>query len=168
MDKNRLQAIGDGFRTRESLDLVYVFIFIAFIVSVIGVVFIYSKMQWQWRGRLIYWRKKIFGQAVSKDRVPQNLEVVLQLPNDDRPVRVSVLNLSQQGMFIKMNPPLPVGSNFRFLMTLGPDERVSGWGEVRWSQPKRTPYTPPGMGCRLYNLDDSDRLKIKKFLRKSG
>lgn len=119
----------------------------------------------QWKGRWLYLKKRLKGEAVSKDRVLKNIEIVIQLPYRDTPFRTRVYNMSPNGMFVKMNPPLQVGESFRFLLTLNGDEKITAWAEVRWSQDKRTPYTPPGMGCKFFHMDDADRLRIKKFLR---
>jgi len=135
------------------------------VVSLILVIY-FTQTRHLWRGRLVYLRKLFKGEAISKDRVKKNLELVIQMPYKDQPFRTRISNLSPNGMFVKMNPPLLVGESFRFLLVLGKDLHINAWAEVRWAQTEKTPHTSPGMGCKFFHLKDSDRLAIKKFLRR--
>jgi len=167
VDRQRVfDALGSGFERSNQWEVTLQILAAAIcILVVIYIIFVFVRNQTFLKGRWIYWRKRLKGQAVSKNRIPKNIEIVIQLPFEDRPFRTKIHNLSPNGMFMKMNPPLVVGESFRFLLNLGKDEKISAWAEVRWAQVNRTAFTPPGMGCKFFHISDEDRNRIKKFLR---
>lgn len=159
-------SIGSGFeRTDYGTSTLQVLALIIPFILIVYFSFLISKHKVYLKGRYIYWKKRWKGEAVSKDRMPQHLEIVIQIPYQDRPFRTHLHNISPNGMYVKMNPPLMVGESFRFLLNLNDDERISAWAEVRWSLENRTIFTPPGMGCKFFHLSDADRNRIKRFLR---
>ncbi len=116
-------------------------------------------------GRWIYLKKMWKGEAISKDRRRRQLDVVLQIPYDQKPFRTKTVNLSPRGFFIQMDPPLMVGESFRFLLVLDDANKVNALAEVRWAQESKTAFMPAGMGCKFYQVSESDERKILKYLR---
>ena len=123
------------------------------------------QYRWWFRGKYIYLRKMFRGEAVAKDRESKACEVVIQLPNQGQPFRTRTENLSPNGMFIRMDPPLMKGDNFRFLLNLSIDESVAGTAEVRWNQTKASARLSPGMGCKFFQMNEKEKLRIRKHLR---
>jgi hypothetical protein len=144
---------------RESLAIL---LLIGFSV-VMGGILLVSHYRFQLRAQWLYLKKKMRGQAVSKDRRRRSLSVVAQLSQSSQPLRLKTTNVSPRGMFVAMPSPLPVGEVFKFMLILG-SEHIKATAEVRWSQPKRTPYTPPGIGCRIYNISEEDKTKLRRYL----
>lgn len=162
-----IKVFSDGFRKGDQSGLSFFLLFVGIACFILLFTAIFSAIQNKhWiKGRWIYFKKTWKGQAVSKDRRPRSFEVIIQMPYKGTPERTRTVNLSPNGMFVRMDPPLMVGESFRFLLNLDSQNSLSGTAEVRWSQEKATPYTPPGIGCKFYQMKDQDKALIKKFLR---
>lgn len=73
-----------------------------------------------------------------------------------------VANISQTGVFIRSDEPLPAGTTvtLRFTIIMGDMETIEGTGRV-----VRVSQDPPGMGIAFISLtDDSERL-LARLLR---
>ncbi len=100
-------------------------------------------------------------------RAPAVLRVRLQDANR-RMSKVTSKDLSQDGIFLKTEQPLPVGSkvDLRFRLSLpGGAEEVHLQGEVvRQVQEERGSYLIPGMGIRFIRSEVSTRHKVGQFI----
>jgi len=162
-----LEIFSRGFRQGQTsnftfFDLFFATSLIAFLIG--AIIFVSSRKIWL-HGRWIYFRKRWKGEAISKDRRTHQFEVIVQMPYRGTPERCRTVNLSPNGMFVKLDPPLMVGESFRFLLNLPNGIGISGTAEVRWSQEKATDFTPVGMGCKFHYLRPDDRNEIRKALR---
>ncbi len=78
-----------------------------------------------------------------------------------------VSNLSQGGLFIPTESPLPVQSELDLVLTLNDqEERIRARGRVIWNYDirKGTSRVIPGMGIKFVDLSDADRRRLKDFL----
>ena len=101
-------------------------------------------------------------------RAPTVLRVRLQDANQ-RMRKVSSKDLSEGGIFLKTERPLPVGSmvdlRFRLPLTEGAED-VHLQGEVvRQVEEERGSYLIPGMGIRFVGCEASTRHKVGQFIR---
>ncbi len=91
-------------------------------------------------------------------RVKQRLEV--QFWHDSPPTAAFVEDISETGMFVDTNQPLPKGSNVEFsfqIPGIDPETPLRGAGTVVWSD-------PTGMGVRFSDLSETDRQRIRFFV----
>ena len=78
-----------------------------------------------------------------------------------------VSNLSQGGLFIATDNPLPVQSELDLVLTLQDDEeRIRARGRVIWNYDirKGTSRIVPGMGIKFVDLSPADSCRLADFL----
>jgi type IV pilus assembly protein PilZ len=78
-----------------------------------------------------------------------------------------VSNLSQGGLFIATESPLPVQSELDLVLTLkDEDERIRARGRVIWQYDirKGTSRVIPGMGIKFIDLSPDDSRRLVDFL----
>ncbi len=94
----------------------------------------------------------------SSIRVEQRLEV--EFSSNCPPIRADVEDLSETGMFVDVDRPLPAGSTLEFSLSLPdsePETPVTGSAVVAWS-------APTGMGVEFTKLSDAARERIHYFV----
>jgi type IV pilus assembly protein PilZ len=77
-------------------------------------------------------------------------------------------NISKGGTFIKTTKPLPVGTEFVFVLALPDSGQLELTGEVKWvvSTTDASDEKPAGMGIQFIFQDDSERRKVEDFVAK--
>jgi type IV pilus assembly protein PilZ len=79
-------------------------------------------------------------------------------------------NISKGGTFIKTTKPLPVGTEFVFVLALpeadGKPRQLELTGEVKWvvTTTDGSDENPAGMGIQFVFQDDSERRKVEEFV----
>ena len=76
-------------------------------------------------------------------------------------------NISKGGTFIRTSKPLPIGTEFIFVLTLpNQTEHLRLLGEVVWvtAEEGSTEDAPAGMGIRFKFKDDSERNAVSEFV----
>jgi type IV pilus assembly protein PilZ len=99
------------------------------------------------------------------ERYPVNLRVDYSTRDAFLANRVS--NLSQGGLFIATETPLPVQSELDLVLTLEhEDERIRVRGRVIWNYDirKGTSRVIPGMGIKFLDLSADDRCRLADYL----
>jgi len=88
-------------------------------------------------------------------RVPSNLAVECSKPASGAlgPVR----EISEGGVFLVTERPLPVGTPLNFRLVGDRGETVEVEGAVVWVRRPGSDERPPGMGVEFSNLDESQR-----------
>lgn len=79
--------------------------------------------------------------------------------------KAETIDLSQNGMFLKLFSPLELNTEFDFEIKLNEDSKIIGSAKVRWVQKTWNKHYPTGMGCQFLDLHEEDRQKINKILR---
>jgi len=182
-----LDSMSNGFSNNTSDDqLIYLaWFFIVGFVLLVAVIFYLTKNWYFLRGRVIYFYRLIRGKGPVHDRVTRTLDITIQIPNPKYSVPTSseitiktptpshfmiqtkTYNLSPNGVFVKISPPLKKGEKFKFVLFLTAEDTFSGFGEVVWIQNKWTEHHPTGVGCRFLHLDEADRNRLRLFLKKN-
>lgn len=78
-----------------------------------------------------------------------------------------IQNISEMGIFIRSDSPLPVGTRLDLRFGLDGDSRLELQGEVVWINPYR-PHGEnlnPGMGVRFSNLTPDLRERVVELVR---
>jgi type IV pilus assembly protein PilZ len=99
------------------------------------------------------------------ERYPVNLRVDFSTRDAFLANRVS--NLSQGGLFIATETPLPVQSELDIVLTLkDEDERIRARGRVIWTYDirKGTSKVIPGMGIKFVDLSRDDHRRLVDYL----
>ena len=116
------------------------------------------------RARWIIWKKLLKGELKASDRYRLAADLVIDLPSgESRVTHTTTVNLSVNGMYVKMNPPLNVGDLFKFRILFPDGPHIGGMAEVVWAQNRWKPERPTGVGCRfkdLANPDDANRIRL--------
>jgi type IV pilus assembly protein PilZ len=76
-------------------------------------------------------------------------------------------NISKGGTFIRTTKPLPIGTEFVFVLSVpATDEQLRLMGEVKWivAEGDATEEQPPGMGIKFKFDDDADRQRVEDFV----
>lgn len=78
-------------------------------------------------------------------------------------------NISKGGTFIRTDKPLPVTTEFVFVLTIrGLADPLRLRGQVRWivSAAEATPESPAGMGIEFVYASDAERRTTEKIVEK--
>jgi type IV pilus assembly protein PilZ len=78
-------------------------------------------------------------------------------------------NISKGGTFIRTAKPLPVGTEFLFVLSLPTlNEQVQLTGEVKWTitEENSAEGKPPGMGIKFKFESDADRSRVDQFVER--
>jgi type IV pilus assembly protein PilZ len=79
-------------------------------------------------------------------------------------------NISKGGTFIRTTKPLPIGTQFVFVLSVPTekDSQLRLLGEVKWivEEAAATQEQPPGMGIRFVFADDADRARVEAFVER--
>jgi type IV pilus assembly protein PilZ len=78
-------------------------------------------------------------------------------------------NISKGGTFIRTAKPLPVGTEFLFVLSLPTlNEQVQLTGEVKWVvlEEGSSDDKPPGMGIKFKFESDADRSRVDQFVER--
>lgn len=103
---------------------------------------------------------------VSSSRKKAQFTVLIFTKNTAEMIaKAETIDLSQNGMFLKLFSPLELNTEFDFEIKLNEDSKIIGSARVRWVQKTWNKYYPVGMGCQLLDLHEEDRQKINKILR---
>ncbi len=130
-------------------------------------IIIYSYRRYLF-GRLVVLRKFITGQVVARARYKAHVEIILDAPLEkERVLRTTIENLSDGGMFVKMNPPLKRSELFRFRLLLSDTERIEGSAEVMWVQNRWSEHHSSGVGCKFHQISDQARNLIRLWIRRN-
>jgi len=83
-------------------------------------------------------------------------------------VRSYILNLSNGGLFVKAENPLPLDTHVMIQLTLpGETEPMEIEGIIVWINFKaRKSSFPKGMGVKFISLNEEDAVKIKALVKK--
>lgn len=144
---------------------------IDYLVLILGVLLglIVAYLLWNsrgfWRGRIVYLKKKLKNQTTAAPRYKASVEIAVDAWGPQNIVHTTTANLSDGGMFIKLNPPLKVGDIFRFRLRLSQMERILGSAEVMWVQNKWSEHHPTGIGCKFHNMSSEDQNRIRLWIR---
>lgn len=150
----------------------FLLILILLLVVIFGGGFFLS---WAFRRRFIirrnlyYWVKKFFPflQPSSK-RYEAEIPVALLYPlTNQMSDKAYTVDLSPDGMFLKMLKPIEVNSSFEFILKLGSSYQIKGTALVRWAQKSWSEHHPVGMGCEFIDITENDRRAIQEFLEQS-
>jgi len=98
-------------------------------------------------------------------RLSTRLEVVIEDLDGDRMDFVS--DLSEDGMFVSTNAPLPYGSihTFAFYLPNAPGWVVRTQGQVLHAHLGSGTRKRPGMGVKFQDLGDAEREFVKEFIK---
>jgi type IV pilus assembly protein PilZ len=78
-------------------------------------------------------------------------------------------NISKGGTFIRTDRPLPVKTEFVFVLTVrGLPEPLRLRGQVQWivNAPEATPKAPAGMGIQFVYASDAERRATERIVEK--
>jgi uncharacterized protein (TIGR02266 family) len=107
---------------------------------------------------------------VIEQRIHPRVEIQIEVnyKNLDLFYKNTVMNISQGGMFIKTDSPLPLGSEIDLEFTLpGQEKTITARGLVVW-QHQLTQSTissqEPGMGIRLKEISQQNLALIRDFV----
>jgi type IV pilus assembly protein PilZ len=78
-------------------------------------------------------------------------------------------NISKGGTFIRTTKPLPVGTEFLFVLSLPTlNEQIQLTGEVKWTvaEEQASDSKPPGMGIKFKFDSDTDRSRVDQFVER--
>ena len=78
-------------------------------------------------------------------------------------------NISKGGTFIRTNKPLPIGTEFLFVLSIPAlNEQVQLTGEVRWTvtEEASSEGQPAGMGIQFKFDSDADRTRVDQFVER--
>jgi type IV pilus assembly protein PilZ len=83
-------------------------------------------------------------------------------------IRSYMLNVSNGGLFLKTDNPLPIDSTVTLMMRLpGETEAMEVQGCVVWSNPKaKNTAFPCGMGIQFLKMNPDQKKKIEEFVDK--
>ena len=98
------------------------------------------------------------GEQRHSVRVDQRLEI--EFSSNCPPIRAFVEDLSEAGMYIDVDHPLPAGEAIEFTLPLPdgePDTPIKGSAVVVWSG-------PTGMGVEFTDVTDAARQRIHYFV----
>lgn len=144
----------------QRLFLLVIGVFIAFVL-VVAVIHYRRPII----GRFKYWGRVLSGSA-NTQRKRKSLEVAIQVPRGPDPVvRTNTINVSPNGMYVKLNPPFSVGEVFKFRLALKGNRAIVGQAEVVWVQPRWSEHHPTGMGCKFQRLSQEEKLMLSIILR---
>jgi uncharacterized protein (TIGR02266 family) len=81
-----------------------------------------------------------------------------------------VLNLSEGGVFIKSDRPLPLDAEVDLILTLPTGIPVKAVGRVVWNHDlaKEAPHGSRGAGVRFVDMPDSDRALLRDYVASLG
>lgn len=159
--------MGRGFseaRTKENLPWLMgglaLFIFLIVILA-------FALKNWfRLRGYYHYFYRKLTSEPVKDFRYERQADVVIQMPfGPDLVHRANTRNISRNGMYVRMNPPLKKEDVFSFLLVLSDDFKLKGKAQVFWVQDRWSEHHPSGMGCKFLNLSESEKNRLHAFLR---
>jgi uncharacterized protein (TIGR02266 family) len=94
------------------------------------------------------------------------VEIWVDFPTLDTVTSSYVLNLSQGGVFIKSDAPLPLDTEVDLVLTLPSGDPVQAKGRVVWNhdltrEPERGLR---GCGIQFMSLPDADRVLLRDYL----
>ena len=98
-------------------------------------------------------------------RLTTRLEVAIEDIDEERMDFIS--DLSEDGMFVTTNEPLPYGSihTFAFYLPNAPGWVVRIQGQVLHAHLGSGPRKRPGMGVKFQNIGDAERVFVKEFIK---
>lgn len=97
-------------------------------------------------------------------RVSLETRVRIVLSGVDARRQLFIDNISEGGLFIRVDDPKPIGSKIRFeFLVRDQGPTISGLGLVQWVS--RDPEGPPGMGIQFLELNEAGRTEIQEILR---
>ncbi|MAQ16982.1 MAG: hypothetical protein CMN30_19590 [Sandaracinus sp.] len=87
-------------------------------------------------------------------------------PSGDHFLFAYIENISEMGIFVRTDDPLPPGTELTLRFTAG-EERIELDGSVMWINPVREDgdNPNPGMGVRFDSLSPNDRERIVDLVR---
>ncbi len=96
-------------------------------------------------------------------RIPLTARVRVMFSEEGARRQLLLENISADGLFLRADPPKPVGTRvkFEFLLRDG-GEPILGLGVVRWVE--ENPGMPRGMGIQFLELNEAGRREIKAVL----
>lgn len=97
-------------------------------------------------------------------RLTTRLEVAIEDIEEDRMDFIS--DLSEDGMFVTTNDPLPYGSihTFAFFLPNAPGWVMRIQGQILHAHLGSGPRKRPGMGVQFQQIGDAERLLLKEFI----
>lgn len=97
----------------------------------------------------------------EEKRAGERLTINKEFDSFDQFIKEYVTNISETGVFIKTNDPLPIGTkvDLRFTVIMEDIETIEGVGEV-----VRVEADPPGMGVVFKELGSYSEKLIRKLL----
>ena len=77
-----------------------------------------------------------------------------------------VLNLSEGGVFVKSDRPLPLDAEVDLILTLPTGVPIKAVGRVVWNHDlaKEAPHGSRGAGIRFVDMPDSDRALLRNYV----
>jgi type IV pilus assembly protein PilZ len=81
-----------------------------------------------------------------------------------------VLNLSEGGVFIKSDRPLPLDAEVDLILTLPTGSPIKAVGRVVWNHDlaKEAPHGSRGAGIRFVDMPDRDRALLRDYVASLG
>ena len=98
-------------------------------------------------------------------RVPSDLAVECSKPQTRGLGRAR--EISEGGLFLSTEQPLPVGTPLRFRLIGDRGETVDVEGAVVWVRRAGSDERPPGMGIEFSNLDESQREAVANLVEEA-
>ncbi len=94
------------------------------------------------------------------------VEIWVDFSTLDITMSTSVLNLSQGGVFIKSDRPLPLDTEVALVLRLPGGSPVHATGRVVWNHDltKDTPHGLGGSGIQFLDIPDADRALLEDYL----
>ncbi|HHO50109.1 MAG TPA: hypothetical protein ENK18_04365 [Deltaproteobacteria bacterium] len=95
-------------------------------------------------------------------RLRYRVEVRVYDGRDHHPAEV--IDLSEEGVFLAMDPPIPIGTGVSFSMPL-PGQRLAVRGHVQWTRSLPAGSgAPVGSGVALYDPDGSLAVAVARAI----
>ncbi|MBC7792592.1 MAG: PilZ domain-containing protein [Clostridia bacterium] len=103
-------------------------------------------------------------------RVPSRQFIAVDYPGRDMLLKSRVTNISNNGIFVSCNNPMPRGSEFEVNFQVpGEKAKVTALCVVRWStvtaQEEGAPTSAQGMGLEFVKIARKDKKAIEKYIR---
>ncbi|MCZ6690409.1 MAG: PilZ domain-containing protein [Planctomycetota bacterium] len=100
------------------------------------------------------------------ERFPTHYFVSVQVPREDKECEGNCRDLSEGGMFIGTEEPLPRGTEVKILIQLATvNDTIGVEGVVMWVRPPMpSPQFPPGMGVKFTRVSPEARDLLQRTI----
>lgn len=80
-----------------------------------------------------------------------------------------IVNVSEEGMFIRTFAPLKRGSSVSVRFVVGSGREIAAEALVVWARDSANAFgEPPGMGLKFVNIDDGSATSLRSYITSSN